>query len=168
MSTSAASVETDQAVVVALISCSPFFLFCFKWLPECLNVLIVLCEGLVCLIVWWLCYIVFSLECLAVLTVLLASLTTFVGTLSAAKILHQHILYNVMRTPVSFFDITPVGRILNRLTKDVDTLDNVLPMTLRGWANCFFSVRNGQGKQKSCVETSLIWVVVSAKHHVWF
>lgn len=87
------------------------------------------------------------LECLAVVTVLLASLTTFVGTLSAAKILHQHILYNVMRTPVSFFDITPVGRILNRLTKDVDTLDNVLPMTLRGWANCFFSVRKSERKE---------------------
>lgn len=92
------------------------------------------------------CFIVFSLKCLAAVTVLLASLTTFVGTVSAAKTLHQHILYNVMRTPVSFFDITPAGRILNRFTKDVDTLDNVLPMTLRGWANCFFSVRNSQGK----------------------
>jgi len=49
-------------------------------------------------------------------------------------------LENLLRNPIKFFDITPVGRVLNRFAKDVDTMDIILPMTLRGWTTCFFGV----------------------------
>lgn len=68
------------------------------------------------------------------------SLSIYVGTLQAAHILHRHLLSNIMRSPVAFFDVTPVGRILNRFAKDVDVMDTVLPMNIRGWTTCFFSV----------------------------
>jgi ABC-type multidrug transport system fused ATPase/permease subunit len=76
----------------------------------------------------------------AVISVLLSSLAIYIGTLSASEILHALLLCNILRCPIAFFDVTPVGRVLNRFSKDVDIMDNVLPMTLRGWASCFFSV----------------------------
>ncbi|XP_049764041.1 multidrug resistance-associated protein 1 isoform X1 [Schistocerca cancellata] len=75
-----------------------------------------------------------------VIFLLLSSLTTFIGALSAAHIIHYSLLSNIMRTPLSFFDITPVGRIINRFSKDIDTLDTVLPHNIRGLVNCFFGV----------------------------
>nr|CAH7765033.1 unnamed protein product [Callosobruchus chinensis] len=76
-----------------------------------------------------------------VLVIFMASLALYVSTLNAAKSLHELVLKNVLRVPcTTFFDVTPVGRILNRFSKDVDTLDNTLPMTLRGWISCFFAV----------------------------
>ncbi|XP_074036471.1 multidrug resistance-associated protein 1-like [Leptinotarsa decemlineata] len=76
-----------------------------------------------------------------VIAVLLSSLSLYIGTLNAAKSLHNVILANVLRVPcTTFFDVTPIGRIINRFSKDVDTLDNVLPMTLDGWVMCFYEV----------------------------
>ncbi|CAH1122634.1 unnamed protein product [Ceutorhynchus assimilis] len=76
-----------------------------------------------------------------VIVIFFASLTLYVGTLNAAQKLHLALISNMMRAPsTTFFDVTPVGRILNRFSKDVDTLDSVLPMTLRGWITCLFSV----------------------------
>ncbi|XP_028034268.1 multidrug resistance-associated protein 1 isoform X4 [Bombyx mandarina] len=76
-----------------------------------------------------------------VLSVSVSSLALYLGTLAAARALHATLLAGVLRAPsIGFFDCTPVGRVLNRFSKDVDVLDNTLPMTLRGWTSCFFSV----------------------------
>ncbi|XP_030761803.1 multidrug resistance-associated protein 1 isoform X2 [Sitophilus oryzae] len=76
-----------------------------------------------------------------VVVIFFAALALFVGCLNAARKLHLALLSNILRSPCPlFFDVTPVGRILNRFSKDVDTLDTVLPMTLRGWINCLISV----------------------------
>ncbi|CAK1601166.1 unnamed protein product [Parnassius mnemosyne] len=76
-----------------------------------------------------------------VVSVSVSSLALYLGTLAAARALHAGLLAGVLRAPsIGFFDCTPVGRVLNRFSKDVDVLDNVLPMTLRGWTSCFFAV----------------------------
>ncbi|PBK66109.1 multidrug resistance-associated ABC transporter [Armillaria solidipes] len=60
--------------------------------------------------------------------------------LIASLSLFKTALTRVVRSPVSFFDTTPVGRILSRLSKDQDTLDNELATILAQFLNTFSSV----------------------------
>ena len=48
--------------------------------------------------------------------------------------LHASMLIAVLRAPLSFFDTTPIGRIMNRFSRDIDTVDTVLPGLLQEWA----------------------------------
>ena len=45
----------------------------------------------------------------------------------ASKIIHKNLLDNVMRSPMRFFDTNPTGRIMNRFTTDLDTIDQMIP-----------------------------------------
>eukprot|EP00094_Tigriopus_californicus_P010393 TCALIF_10025-PA protein Name:"Similar to ABCC5 Multidrug resistance-associated protein 5 (Homo sapiens)" AED:0.10 eAED:0.10 QI:113/0.84/0.78/0.92/0.76/0.71/14/0/1294 len=47
--------------------------------------------------------------------------------LKGSSRLHDAMLHRVMRSPMSFFDATPSGRILNRFSKDLDELDVRMP-----------------------------------------
>ena len=54
--------------------------------------------------------------------------------------LHDKMLMNVIYLPQSFFDTTPLGRILNRFSKDQYTVDEVLPRSFNGYFRTLFNV----------------------------
>ncbi|XP_041372529.1 multidrug resistance-associated protein 1-like [Gigantopelta aegis] len=72
--------------------------------------------------------------------VLLYSVLASTRMVQAARNLHKSMLANIMRSPMMFFDTTPIGRILNRFSRDVETIDNNLPQLVRMWINTVFSV----------------------------
>ncbi|CAM9196721.1 unnamed protein product, partial [Ectocarpus fasciculatus] len=48
--------------------------------------------------------------------------------LEASRALHNGLLKNVLAAPINtYFDVTPIGRILNRFSKDLDQIDSQLP-----------------------------------------
>lgn len=63
---------------------------------------------------------------------------SFVGTLLiniycvvASKLLHNQMLHCILRVPMSFFDTTPIGRIMNRFSRDIDIIDLQISLNVR-------------------------------------
>ena len=50
----------------------------------------------------------------------------YYSSLRASRYLFSAMLQRLARAPARFFDITPIGRILNRFTADIGTVDNAL------------------------------------------
>ena len=62
------------------------------------------------------------------------SIFTFISAISlavagvlAAQTLHSKLLRNILRCPISFFDTTPLGRVLNRFSLDIYVIDKAIP-----------------------------------------
>lgn len=55
---------------------------------------------------------------------------SILGT-TASKVMLQRAMTQVLRAPMSFFDTTPLGRITNRFSKDIDIMDNALTDAIR-------------------------------------
>lgn len=47
----------------------------------------------------------------------------YTGSLHASRILHRKTLDKILHSPIRFFDTTPLGRIITRFTRDMDTVD---------------------------------------------
>jgi ATP-binding cassette subfamily C (CFTR/MRP) protein 1 len=75
-----------------------------------------------------------------VFTIFLSTLALYLGALKAARVMHLKVLQNMIKAPMSFFETVPLGRIINRFSKDIEVIDNDLPVTLRACAGCCFGV----------------------------
>uniref|UniRef100_A0A4W3JBM4 ATP-binding cassette, sub-family C (CFTR/MRP), member 3 n=1 Tax=Callorhinchus milii TaxID=7868 RepID=A0A4W3JBM4_CALMI len=71
--------------------------------------------------------------------VMISSFTLTLGGIVAARLLHSRLLHNQLHTPQAFFDTTPTGRIINRFSKDVNVIDEVIPSTFLMFLATFFT-----------------------------
>lgn len=71
---------------------------------------------------------------------MLIDATLKIWCLIASVKLHKTMLQRVFKSPMEFFDRTPVGRILSRFSKDVEVVDNQLPQSLYSCSYCFWMV----------------------------
>ncbi|XP_071604685.1 ATP-binding cassette sub-family C member 2 [Heliangelus exortis] len=74
------------------------------------------------------------------LFLLFATLLSSRGAMWASRVMHHQLLSNIMRVPMSFFDTTPTGRIVNRFAKDIFTIDETIPTSFRSWLTCFMAI----------------------------
>ncbi|CAL9703661.1 unnamed protein product [Knipowitschia caucasica] len=68
------------------------------------------------------------------------SLSMSIGGILASRFLHQSMLYDVLRSPISFFERTPSGNLVNRFSKEIDTIDTVIPSILKMFTGSMFTV----------------------------
>ncbi|KAM4692498.1 LOW QUALITY PROTEIN: ATP-binding cassette sub-family C member 3 [Rhinophrynus dorsalis] len=73
------------------------------------------------------------------LLVMISSFTLAIAGIGAARKLHAALLDNKMHTPQSFYDTTPIGRIINRFSKDIYVIDEVIPPTILMFLATFFT-----------------------------
>jgi ABC-type multidrug transport system fused ATPase/permease subunit len=57
------------------------------------------------------------------------SYALFTGSIRASKTLHDRMLGSILRSTVRFFDTTPMGRIVNRFSSDLSTIDGAATLT---------------------------------------
>ena len=60
---------------------------------------------------------------------IIRALSFYLVSLRCSERLHDKMVAAVLQAPVVFFDSNPVGRIMNRFSKDISCMDDVLPKT---------------------------------------
>ncbi|KAM9802671.1 ATP-binding cassette sub-family C member 4-like isoform 1-T1 [Syngnathus typhle] len=68
------------------------------------------------------------------------NLVFFNVLVNSAQTLHNRMFGSILRTPVHFFQNNPIGRILNRFSKDMGFLDSMLPWTFVDFTQVFLQV----------------------------
>ncbi|KAH8100094.1 P-loop containing nucleoside triphosphate hydrolase protein [Cristinia sonorae] len=61
-------------------------------------------------------------------------------TFYSSRELHRAAIKRVMNAPMSFFETTPLGRIMNRFSKDIDTIDNLLGDAMRMFSSTLSNI----------------------------
>uniref|UniRef100_A0AAA9RX99 Multidrug resistance-associated protein 4 n=1 Tax=Bos taurus TaxID=9913 RepID=A0AAA9RX99_BOVIN len=68
------------------------------------------------------------------------SLLIFYVLVNSSQTLHRKMLETILRAPVLFFNRNPIGRILNRFSKDIGHMDDLLPVIFQDFIQTFLLV----------------------------
>lgn len=88
-------------------------------------------------------YYLIVLACIGVAgaaTALIRDLWIFFGSLSASWKLHNRLMGSVTGARFKFFDVTPLGQMMNRFSKDLEAVDQEVAPTAIGVMSCILGV----------------------------
>lgn len=68
------------------------------------------------------------------------SMALSIGGIFASRRLHLDLLHHVLRSPMSFFERTPSGNLVNRFSKEMDTVDSMIPQVIKMFMGSLFNV----------------------------
>ena len=71
-----------------------------------------------------------AIVCCLIALSILRSVLFYALAIITSKKLHERMLNSVVGTRIRFFDLNPIGRIMNRFSMDIGALDDLLPTTL--------------------------------------
>ncbi|KAI8926107.1 P-loop containing nucleoside triphosphate hydrolase protein [Entophlyctis helioformis] len=84
---------------------------------------------------------VFVALCVSTIVIsVVRAIAFFIVCLRSSKKSFVGMLAAVFRSPMSFFQNNPHGRIMNRFSKDISMMDEMLPMTFFDFIQCFFII----------------------------
>ncbi|CCO28319.1 ATP-dependent bile acid permease [Rhizoctonia solani AG-1 IB] len=99
---------------------------------------------------------------------IVSQVPSIMSTLRASRLLYEKMLRSVMRSPSRFFDKTPSGRILNRFSKDIDTIDGGLQDFMIQVLSQMITLSVAVGTIVYAVPFFLVPAFVIAYIHLWF
>ena len=74
------------------------------------------------------------------ITVFGYSMAVSIGGIFASLRLHLDLLHNVLLSPISFFERTHRGNLVNRFSKELDTVDSMIPQVIKMFMGSLFNV----------------------------
>ncbi|XP_076736110.1 ATP-binding cassette sub-family C member 4-like isoform X3 [Maylandia zebra] len=87
------------------------------------------------------------------------NLVLFNVLVRCSQSLHNRMFSAILQTPVRFFDINPIGRVLNRFSKDIGLLDSNMPVTFADFVQIFLQILGVIAVAASVIPWILIPVV---------
>ncbi|KAI4581567.1 hypothetical protein MJG53_010010 [Ovis ammon polii x Ovis aries] len=78
------------------------------------------------------------------------SLLIFYILVNSSQTLHNKILESILRAPLLFFNSNPIGRILNRFSKDIGRMDDLLPLIIQDFIQRYYSATSRDVKRLEC------------------
>lgn len=83
-------------------------------------------------------YAAIGLSCMFV--ALFRDLWLFYGSLTASWQIHKRLMQSIIRAKFKFFDVTPLGQIMNRFSKDLEGIDQEVAPVSIGMMSCALSI----------------------------
>nr|QNH67942.1 ATP-binding cassette transporter subfamily C member 1 X3 [Brachionus plicatilis] len=69
-----------------------------------------------------------------------AEMISVIMIMNSSRNFHQNMLQSIIHSTMQFFESTPIGRILNRFSKDVINLEYIIPVSFKDLVYCIFDL----------------------------